>query len=118
MQRMFFGAALLPLLFPVPTRAQDRATCESRATEIVHAYVKRTRDWVPGNYDTHALLSRAGNEQLAIYAITPDAQLRGSSLIAMPFEVYFDQEACKVVGEYTPPRRNAGNPDPSGEVQP
>lgn len=88
---------------PAQAQAEGSASCGSRQTESIHAYVKRTRGWLPQNYQVQALAPRIGSDHLAAYQVVPDVLLRETSSIALPHEIYLDRETCQVVGEYMSP---------------
>lgn len=113
------GLALSSTTFSslVQAQAGDSVLCETRQAESIDAYIKRTRGWLPQNYQTRSLTPRVGSEHLAVYHITPDAQLQRDSSIALPHEIYLDRKTCEVVGEYSPPRPAVRTSGQSDEVQ-
>lgn len=116
---MLLGFTFSSLSFSSTAQAQAEgsASCGSRQTESIHAYVKRTRGWLPQNYQVQVLAARIGSDRLAAYQVVPDVLLRESSSIALPHEIYLDRETCEVVGEYTLPRPAVRISGESDEVQ-
>lgn len=97
-----------------PVAAQSpSADAEATRMDHVHAYVRRTREWGPADYQVEAQPSRDGAAHLPAYRVTPSARLRRQSHTARTFEIFLDQRTGDVVGERTPRVQETRTPDGS-----